>query len=217
MTRRWPALLVLGALLIGVGGWQLASRGGPRSEPVASKDWGDPDQVTVNRAAASRATGDRPAAARPADIGPVPLGSTLTLARLGLRAPVVPIGVSAGVMAVPRDPRTLGWWAQGARPGAGAGTAVIVGHVNYAGTTGVLAALPQTRPGDELVLAEHQLRLRYRVTALRTYAKTSGIPAATFRTTGPPRLVLITCGGPFDPGTGNYLDNIVAFAEPEPN
>jgi len=26
--------------------------------------------------------------------------------------------------------------------------------------------------------------------------------------------VLITCGGPFDSATGNYLDNIVAFARP---
>jgi hypothetical protein len=28
------------------------------------------------------------------------------------------------------------------------------------------------------------------------------------------RLVLVTCGGPFDASTGNYLDNIVAFAVP---
>jgi hypothetical protein len=26
--------------------------------------------------------------------------------------------------------------------------------------------------------------------------------------------VMITCGGPFDPATGNYEDNIVAYATP---
>jgi hypothetical protein len=27
-------------------------------------------------------------------------------------------------------------------------------------------------------------------------------------------VALVTCGGPFDAATGNYLDNIVAFAVP---
>jgi hypothetical protein len=29
-----------------------------------------------------------------------------------------------------------------------------------------------------------------------------------------PRLVILTCGGPFDAATGHYLDNIVAYALP---
>jgi hypothetical protein len=28
------------------------------------------------------------------------------------------------------------------------------------------------------------------------------------------RLAIVTCGGPFDASTGNYLDNIVAYAVP---
>jgi hypothetical protein len=28
------------------------------------------------------------------------------------------------------------------------------------------------------------------------------------------RLAIVTCGGPFDASTGNYRDNIVAFAVP---
>jgi hypothetical protein len=28
----------------------------------------------------------------------------------------------------------------------------------------------------------------------------------------PGRLAIVTCGGPFDASTGNYEDNIVAFA-----
>ncbi len=206
--RRLPVLLALAALLIGTGCWQLTHRGGPRPVTIASPNWGDPDQpVPISK----REPEAKPVRAA----GPVPAGSTLTLTRLALRAPIVPVTVSGGVMSVPRDPRTLGWWAGGANPGASSGSAVIVGHVNYAGIAGVLGRLPQTRLGDEIVLTEHQLRLRYRITAVRSYAKTSGIPADAFSATGPPRLVLITCGGAFDPNTGNYLDNLVAYAEPE--
>ena len=39
-------------------------------------------------------------------------------------------------------------------------------------------------------------------------------PTEVFSRTGRARLVLITCGGSFDSATGNYEDNIVAYAEP---
>ena len=35
-----------------------------------------------------------------------------------------------------------------------------------------------------------------------------------FQRSGPPRLVLITCGGPFDRTTGSYQENIVVTAVP---
>jgi hypothetical protein len=35
-----------------------------------------------------------------------------------------------------------------------------------------------------------------------------------FRRDGPPRLTLITCGGPFLPEFGSYRDNVVVVAEP---
>jgi hypothetical protein len=46
------------------------------------------------------------------------------------------------------------------------------------------------------------------------YVKADGLPPELFSAGGAPRLVLITCGGPFDPTTGSYLDNIVVFAAP---
>ena len=33
---------------------------------------------------------------------------------------------------------------------------------------------------------------------------------------GPPRLVLVTCGGPYDPDARSYRDNVVVVAEPVP-
>jgi hypothetical protein len=45
---------------------------------------------------------------------------------------------------------------------------------------------------------------RYVIHAVRTYPKSTGIPAEAFDRVGRARLVLITCGRPFDPLTGNY-------------
>jgi hypothetical protein len=141
-------------------------------------------------------------------------GSRLRLTRLGVDAKIAAVNTVGNVMQIPRNPHTLGWWRGGSAPGGTAGTTVIVGHINYAGVTGALAVLPDARPGDSLVIDEGQHNLRYRVMAIRTYPKTSGIPADVFSSTGRARLVLITCGGPFDSATGNYEDNIVAYAKP---
>ena len=37
-----------------------------------------------------------------------------------------------------------------------------------------------------------------------------------FTREGPPRLTLVTCGGPFLPDIGGYRDNVVVVAEPAP-
>ena len=144
----------------------------------------------------------------------VPAGSRLHIGRFDVDAPIVSVRVVDGVMQIPRDPGTVGWWRGGAGPGDDTGSVVVVGHVNYAGTTGALAVLPDTRPGDAITLDEPRTHLAYRVDAVRTYPKTSGIPSSVFSTAGPTRLVLITCGGPFDGQSGNYEDNIVVYASP---
>jgi hypothetical protein len=38
--------------------------------------------------------------------------------------------------------------------------------------------------------------------------------AELFTRTGPARLVLLTCGGPFDERARSYRDNLVVVAEP---
>jgi hypothetical protein len=49
---------------------------------------------------------------------------------------------------------------------------------------------------------------------VREYPK-STLPWSTlFSVGGPGRLALVTCGGAFDPATGHYADNVVAFALP---
>jgi sortase (surface protein transpeptidase) len=117
-------------------------------------------------------------------------------------------------MQIPPDPRMVGLWSGGARPGNGRGHVVVVGHINYAGVGGALSVLPGTRPGDRVTIVENDKRFDYSIVAIRTYAKARGLPASLFSGSGPEQLILVTCGGPLDAGTGSYLDNIVAYATP---
>jgi sortase (surface protein transpeptidase) len=53
----------------------------------------------------------------------------------------------------------------------------------------------------------------YKVVSVRSYLKTE-LPTDVWSRRGPARLVLVTCGGPFDKAAGHYRDNIVLTAVP---
>jgi sortase (surface protein transpeptidase) len=117
---------------------------------------------------------------------------------------------------VPDDPHVLGWWQGSARPGSRQGSVVIDGHVDTAAHgPGALFSLRQLHPGDPLVLSTNHGSSHYLIVAVRSYPKAT-LPAEVFTSTGPPRLVIITCGGAFDPTTRQYADNIIAYALPAP-
>jgi hypothetical protein len=139
--------------------------------------------------------------------------------KLGVRAPVLSVGVGAeGGLEVPGDPRQVGWWAGGAKPGAARGTAVIAGHINTAVSgPGAFAALDRLRPGDRIVVAGPERKRRFHVVALREYPK-SRLPAKwVFSQRVPGRLALVSCAGPFNPETGHYRDNIIVYALSDSN
>jgi hypothetical protein len=52
-------------------------------------------------------------------------------------------------------------------------------------------------------------------TATAAEVSATAVPLARhFARDGPPRLALVTCGGPFDERTRHYRDNVVITAEP---
>jgi Sortase domain len=140
----------------------------------------------------------------------------VAIVKLGVRAAVVPVLASYGQLDVPTNPKRLGWWNASAQVGAPAGTLVIDGHVDAAGFgPGALFRLADLHTADRIsVTSTTGHRQDYAVIGRRVYVKAGGLPPELFATTGPPRLVLITCGGPFDRTTRNYLDNIVIYATP---
>ncbi|PJE97090.1 class F sortase [Streptomyces carminius] len=136
--------------------------------------------------------------------------------RLGLTARVGPVGVEeGGTVEVPADAGSAGWYRYGPPPGADAGSAVLVGHVDdRTGELGAFAKLYGIRPGDAVTVARRGApAVRYEVTARETVAK-DRLPAEVFRRTGQPVLTLVTCAPPYDRERGGYQRNLVVYAVP---
>ena len=150
------------------------------------------------------------------EAGGVPL--RLQIPSLSIDAPIIAVTSEAsGALAVPDDVRLVGWWSGGATPGANEGTVVLDGHVDSRTRgTGALFPLRHIRIGASLDLVESHMKVRYRVVALREYAKDQ-LPSELFRVDGPPHLSIITCGGAFNYKTRHYEDNVVAYAVAAPN
>jgi hypothetical protein len=47
--------------------------------------------------------------------------------------------------------------------------------------------------------------------SIRLYAK-AALPPTVYAADGKARLVLVTCGGPFDAASGHYLDDLIVTA-----
>ena len=163
-------------------------------------------------------TTDRPPAAPSTTRPPVaaaPLGrpTVLHLPNLQVDASVDPVDSVKGVLQVPDDIARVGWWQHSAAPGSSVGSTVLDGHIDSAVTgQGALFHLADMNPGDPISLSTTTGTIHYRVQARRVYVKEEGLPADVFDQQGPGRLVLISCGGPFDSSIRSYQDNIVVFA-----
>jgi sortase (surface protein transpeptidase) len=113
---------------------------------------------------------------------------------------------------VPRHPSSAGWWAGGPRPGQ-VGPAVILGHVDSRTGPAVFFRLGELEAGDEVLIErEDGTTARFLVTRLDRYHKSEFPGELVYYPTVEPELRLVTCGGPFDPSTGHYRDNLVVFA-----
>jgi hypothetical protein len=148
---------------------------------------------------------------------PTVVPTRVSLARLGVDAPIaaVDIDTASGALDIPKNIQRVGWWEDGAAPGSAAGAILLAGHVDSAKDGGgAFYPLKDARTGDVVKVASDDGRTRaYRVTSIKTTRK-SALPTTIFSRTGPKRLVLVTCGGPFLPDVGHYRDNVVVTARP---
>ena len=172
------------------------------------------------RATPTRTTTSGPAVAtREATAAPVvdvPAPVRIRVPALGVDSVVDPVGVAPdGQMALPDDVDRVGWYRFGPVPGAD-GSAVVAGHVDDREQgLGVLAPLREAAVGTEVVLTDAAgTTTRWRVASRELITKQALPLDRLFVRTGPPRLTLITCGGPFLPEFGSYRDNVVVVAEP---
>jgi hypothetical protein len=139
------------------------------------------------------------------------------IASLGIDAPVAAaaIDLAHGALGIPTNIHRTGWWRDGMTPGAAKGSVLIAGHRDSAQAgAGVFFRLGGIGAGDEVLVDSAAGRtFTYRVVSVRSYPK-SALPTSIYSSTGAPRLVLVTCGGPFDAASGHYRDNILVTATP---
>lgn len=176
-----------------------ASGSGTGSAPAAS-----PSRVPVRKAAPTGSSK-----------GPLPV--QLSIPAIDVRAAVDPVGVQAdGAMVVPKEVDRVGWYRYGPPPGAPAGSAVVAGHVDSrAQGRGAMFRLRELGVGDRVDVRLGDGRtVRYAVTGKQTLVKKRLPTEQLFTRDGAPRLVLVTCGGPFVKELSSYRDNVVVVAEP---
>ena len=138
----------------------------------------------------------------------------LVVPSLDIRAPVVPIEVTAdGTLPPPEDGDVVGWWQRSAKPGARHGQTVVTGHTLSRGD-GALDDLGRVKRGAYVDLVTPKGRMRYRVADVRVLsyddvARRAADLFAQDRQRG--RLVLITCTD-FDGEV--YRSNVIVTARP---
>ncbi|UJP41516.1 class F sortase [Cellulomonas palmilytica] len=130
---------------------------------------------------------------------------------------VVPVGVlDDGTMEIPEDADEAGWYRFGPAPADDDGNTLIAAHVDSRLTgIGPFSRLRDVPSGAPVAVTDADGTVhRYRVTDVESIDKDSAPLDVWFARSGPPRLVLVTCGGTWQEDVGHYSDNVVVTAEP---
>jgi hypothetical protein len=219
--RIGPILAVLLPAAFAVAAVILVTSGGEQPEPVNAHAPAALAQLAERSPA--RGAPLRPLSARP---GVAALGAErLESLRGGIRpAPPVRISIPAARVNAPvrgvaargealevPDVGTAGWFAGGPRPGE-RGRAIVIGHLDTRKGPGLFARVPQLPPGTLVSITDQRGTVhRYRVVGGAQVPKRRFPARYVYGPADAPVLVLITCGGDYDPDTG-YEDNVLLYA-----
>ena len=144
---------------------------------------------------------------------PTPKPVWLTVPAIGVKAPIINLGLNRnGTLQVPSTTTVAGWYTGSPRPGQ-TGAAVIAGHVDSQAGPAVFFRLRLLQAGQLVYVrrADGSLAV-FRVTAVQIYLKTQFPTKFVYGPLPDAQLRLITCGGTFDSTTGHYLSNVVVSA-----
>jgi sortase (surface protein transpeptidase) len=137
----------------------------------------------------------------------------LTIPAIGVKAPIVTLGLNRnGTLQVPGGTTVVGWYTGSPRPGA-IGSAIIAGHVDSRSGPGVFFWLRRMHRGERIYVRRADGTLAvFTVTAVQMYAKAQFPTAMVYGPVPDAELRLITCGGTFDYARHSYLSNVVVYA-----
>jgi sortase (surface protein transpeptidase) len=201
-------IFAVGVVLLAVGGFVVvhALTGGVKLPPASAQ------QIPAGVTTAAPFAPDPSTVASPlAPSAP----ERIEIPAIGVSAPVMGLGKNSdGTVEVPPldDHNLAGWYDGSVTPGTD-GSSVVLGHVDdYAGPS-VFFSIKTLRRGDtiDIVRADGGTAV-FAVDGVQKTAKTRFPTGDVYGNVSYPALRLVTCGGPFDAGRGQYLDNIVVYA-----
>jgi LPXTG-site transpeptidase (sortase) family protein len=228
---RGRVVVVAGVLLASLGGWLVFGlpAGDEAARPSANASTNQPStrpQISASGPPAAGSPTTQPQTSP--TTGPVKPTTSSTASRsenagqgdptrillpqIALSARVIPIVAESGILTPPSNPRVVGWWSGGARPGAEVGSAVLTAHTVHTGG-GAFDDLDKLRPGAIVTVITSSGRFTYVATSVVNYPKRSLAKHAAelFDQATLGRLVLVTCE---DWNGKVYLSNAVVIAEP---
>jgi hypothetical protein len=191
---------VVVAILLKVTGVEVAdsaATGGIEAPPVAAR--------SVAAAPARRAGAERPEVPTAVRL---PGGTVVPVRSVDTRLD--------GVLDVPDDVRTAGWWRGGARVGDPFGSTLLAGHVDSRDQgLGAYAELLQVRPGARVELRSRHLRQDFVVRSVRLVGQGSlADDRWIYSSRGARRLTLVTCAPPYRAERGGYQNLAVVTTAP---
>jgi len=206
-TRLPSALAALLALL-------LVSTAVAQNTPIVSTEVGE---VPTTGGLRPGPIGQGPApVARRAGVQPV----AIQIEKAQIAADIETLGIVDGIMENPTGPFVVSWYRDTARLGI-TGNAVMAGHVDYWNVgPAIFFNLGQLAEGDTIdVTGEDGTVYTYEVAFTELYENASAPIDEIVGGAGGEELTLITCGGEFDPISGEYLSRFVVRAErlPDPD
>ena len=137
----------------------------------------------------------------------------LTVPAIGIDANVQFAGLADdGSMGVPVGFDDVAWYELGVEPGQ-PGNAIFTGHVSSTAAPGVFYNIDQLGPGNTIhVLGGDGTELVFIVQDVHTYSEDSVPMAKLLAPSTVPGVVLITCGGDWDPVAHLFSTRIVVTA-----
>jgi LPXTG-site transpeptidase (sortase) family protein len=201
-------ILIVGLVMVAIGAFIVAHAlgGGSKLPPAAAQEIPKSVGTAV------------PFAPNPASVAaPLTASSPMTIEIpvIKVNAPVTRLDLNAnGTVQVPplSNHNLAGWYDRSVMPGA-RGTSVILGHVDdYAGPS-VFYNVKTLHKGDAIYVRRADgVTAEFAVDGVQKAAKTNFPASDVYGNVPYPALRLVTCGGPFDAKTGQYLDSIVVYA-----
>lgn len=176
--------------------------------PLAHQATAPSTTTTLGASAQGTTTGAALPPATPTSIAIPAIGVLSTVQQLGLNPD--------GTIQVPQPGplyNDAGWYHYSPTPGQ-LGPSIILGHIDSAAQgPSVFYRLGALQPGDQVDIARSDGTVAvFTISGVREYPKASFPTATVYGNTTVAALRLITCGGDFDPTSGHYLDNVVAYA-----